>query len=60
MIESDPNRAFTNPGVCFLQDGSAIVNYWTCRYRPDRRMAVDRIDLRLALLDGSGTPLALR
>ena len=59
VIESDPNRAFTNPGVCFLQDGSAIVNYWTCRYRPDRRMAVDRIDLRLALLDGAGAPLAL-
>ena len=60
MIESDPDRAFTNPGVCFLQDGSAIVNYWTCRYRPDWRMANDRIDLRVALLDGSGSPLPPR
>ena len=58
VIESDPDRAFTNPGVCFLRDGSAIVNYWTCRYRPDRRMAVDRIDLRAALLDCTGSPLA--
>lgn len=60
VIESDPDRAFTNPGVCFLRDGSAIVNYWTCRYRPDRRMANDRIDLRVALLDGSGSPLPRR
>ncbi len=60
VIESDPDRAFTNPGVCFLQDGSAIVNYWTCRYRPDRRMANDRIDLRVARLDGSGSPLPPR
>ena len=60
VIESAPDRAFTNPGVCFLRDGSAIVNYWTCRYRPDRRMAVDRIDLRAALLDCTGSPLAPR
>ncbi|MFN9602193.1 MAG: exo-alpha-sialidase, partial [Planctomycetota bacterium] len=33
-IETDPSRAFSNPGCRFTRDGKAIVNYWTCEYLP--------------------------
>ncbi len=49
-IEDDPTRAFSNPGCRFTRDGIAIVNYWTCEYRPDWAIQ-DIIDLRVALLD---------
>lgn len=49
-IESDPKRAFSNPGCRFTRDGRAIVNYWTCEYLPDWRMQ-DRIDLCVAVID---------
>ena len=37
-IEDDPTRAFSNPGIRFLRNGTAIFNDWTCEYRPDRCM----------------------
>lgn len=49
-IETDPTRAFSNPGCRFTRDGKAIVNYWTCEYLPDWRMQ-DVIDLRVAIID---------
>ena len=49
-IETDPKRAFSNPGCRFTRDGRAILNYWTCEYLPDWRMQ-DIIDLRVAVID---------
>lgn len=49
-IETDPKRAFSNPGCRFLRDGTAVVNYWTCEYLPNWAMQ-DVIDLRVATLD---------
>jgi len=49
-IETDPQRAFSNPGCRFTKQGRAIVNYWTCEYLPDWAMQ-DVIDLRVAVLE---------
>lgn len=49
-IEDDPARAYSNPGCRFTSKGQAIVNYWTCQYRPDWAMQ-DIIDLRVAVID---------
>jgi len=49
-IEDDPTRAFSNPGVRFTRNGTAIVNYWTCEYLPDWCMQ-DIIDLRVAVIE---------
>ena len=49
-IETDPKRAFSNPGCRFLQDGTAILNYWTCEYLPNWAMQ-DVIDIRVAIID---------
>lgn len=49
-IETDPKRAFSNPGCRFTRDGRAILNYWTCEYLPDWRIQ-DIIDLRVAVID---------
>lgn len=49
-IESDPARAFSNPGCRFTRAGLAIVNYWTCEYLPNGCMQ-DIIDLRVAAIE---------
>ena len=49
-IETDPSRAFSNPGCRFTRQGRAILNYWTCEYLPDWAMQ-DVIDLRVAVLE---------
>jgi sialidase-1 len=49
-IETDPARAFSNPGCRFTRDGRAVIHYWTCEYLPDWRMQ-DVIDLRVAVVD---------
>jgi sialidase-1 len=49
-IESDPTRAFSNPGCRFLPDGRAVVNYWTCVYTESWAMC-DIIDLRVAVIE---------
>lgn len=49
-IETDPRRAFSNPGCRFTRQGQAIVNYWTCEYLPNWAMQ-DVIDLRVAVID---------
>lgn len=49
-IETDPKRAFSNPGCRFTRDGRAIINYWTCEYLPDWAMQ-DVIELRVAVID---------
>ena len=51
-IETDPKRAFSNPGCRFTKKGQAIVNYWTCEYLPDWAMQ-DIIDIRVAVIDKS-------
>jgi len=48
-LETDPNRAFSNPGCRFTRNGRAIVHYWTCQYRDDWRLQ-DRIDLRVTVV----------
>mgnify|MGYP003338450477 CR=1 FL=1 len=50
-IETDPDRAFTNPGIGFTKGGDVLVHYWTSEYRPNGAMGDDRIDLRLAIFD---------
>lgn len=49
-IETDPTRAFSNPGCRFTRDGRAILNYWTCEYLPNWAMQ-DVIDIRVAVMD---------
>ncbi|MFN0051799.1 MAG: sialidase family protein [Planctomycetales bacterium] len=49
-IETDPSRAFSNPGCRFTKGGQAILNYWTCEYLPDWAMQ-DVIDIRVAVID---------
>jgi sialidase-1 len=59
-IETDPRRAFSNPGCRFTRRGTAIVNYWTCEYLPDWALQ-DVIDLRVAAIDTAwfyGGPVA--
>lgn len=48
-IESDPDRAFSNPGSRFLSNGDCLVHYWTCPYRPNGAFR-HLIDLRAARL----------
>ena len=48
-IETDPDKAFSNPGCRFVSDDKAVINYWTCEYLPTWRMQ-DVIDLRVALI----------
>jgi sialidase-1 len=62
-LETDPTRAFFNPGCRFTRAGKAIINYWTCEYLANGSMP-DGIDLRVAALDqawfsgGSSAPQA--
>jgi sialidase-1 len=49
-VETDPRRAFSNPGLRFTRAGHGLLNYWTCEYLPDWAMQ-DVIDLRFARLD---------
>ena len=46
-IETDPNRAYSNPSVTFTSDGWCLLNYWSCDYRPDGWLG-PLIDLKLA------------
>ena len=46
-LETDPNRAFTNPSVMFTSDGFCLIPYWTCQYNAEGRMG-GPIDLKLA------------
>jgi sialidase-1 len=49
-IETDPTRAFSNPGCRFTREGRAILNYWTCEYLPNGHLQ-DIIDLRVAQIE---------
>jgi sialidase-1 len=51
-IETDPGRAFSNPGCRFLSDGACLVHYWTCDYTA-RGYMQDIIDLRVARIEPS-------
>lgn len=46
-IETDPNRAFTNPAVTVTSDGLFLLTYWTSPYSPEGYM-LGPIDLKLA------------
>ena len=46
-IETDPNRAFTNPSVTVTSDGLFLLNYWTSPYSAKGRFD-GLIDLKLA------------
>ena len=46
-IETDPDRAFTNPSITVTSDGLFLLNYWTCPYSSEGRMH-GLIDLKLA------------
>ena len=47
-VETDPGAAFSNPGAAFTRDGHAVLNYWTCAYRPNGLMSNFPIHLRTA------------
>lgn len=46
-IETDPNRAFTNPAFTWTKDGRCLLSYWTEEYFPNGAMG-NPVDLRLA------------
>lgn len=46
-IETDPNRAFTNPSITVMSDGLFLLNYWSSPYSPEGRFG-GLIDLKLA------------
>ncbi len=46
-IETDPDRAFTNPSVTLTSSGLYILNYWSCEYT-DEGLFGPLIDLKLA------------
>lgn len=46
-IETDPERAFTNPSVTITSSGLFVLNYWSSPYSPDGRFGT-RIDLKIA------------
>ena len=46
-IETDPNIAFSNPGITWTRDGVCLLTYWVCPYSNDWIMN-GFIDLRLA------------
>ncbi|MBQ1965201.1 MAG: exo-alpha-sialidase [Clostridia bacterium] len=46
-IETDPNRAFTNPAITVTEDGLFVLNYWTSPYSPEGRFS-GPIDLKIA------------
>lgn len=46
-IETDPNRAFTNPSITITSDGLFLLNYWTSPYSPEGYFG-GMIDLKLA------------
>ncbi|HTI52048.1 MAG TPA: sialidase family protein [Planctomycetaceae bacterium] len=49
-IETDPNRAYSNPGSLFTRDGTLILNYWTCEYQPSGAMSNFPIHLKGAIV----------
>lgn len=49
-IETDQNWAFSNPGVCFTSQGTAVINYWACRYQPSGAMSNYPIHLKAAIV----------
>jgi sialidase-1 len=50
-LESDPGWAFSNPGCCFTSNGTAVVNYWACKYQPSGYMSNYPIHLKAAIVD---------
>lgn len=53
-IETDPDRAFSNPVALATSRGRIILMYWTCPYFTDKwLMNVERLDLRAALFDAA-------
>ena len=46
-IETDPNRAFTNPSFTITSNGLFVLNYWTREYSKEGRMG-GLIDLKIA------------
>jgi sialidase-1 len=50
-IETDPNKAFSNPGSLFTREGTLVLNYWTCDYQPNGAMSNDPIHLKGAIVD---------
>ena len=46
-IETDPNRAFTNPSITVTSDGLFVLTYWTSPYSPEGYF-LGPIDLKLA------------
>jgi len=49
-IETDENWAFSNPGVCFTSQGTAVINYWSCQYQPLGAMSNYPIHLKAAII----------
>lgn len=50
-IEADPGWAYSNPGLTFTSTGTAVINYWACRYQPSGAMSNYPIHLKAAIID---------
>jgi sialidase-1 len=50
-IETNPERAFTNPGCLITSRNKVLLTYWTTPYDAHGRMTCKRIDLKLARFD---------
>ena len=46
-IETDPNTAYSNPGITWTRDGVCLLTYWVVPYDREGRL-IGLIDLRLA------------
>jgi sialidase-1 len=55
-IETDPNRAYSNPGSLITRDGTLILNYWTCDYQPTGAMSNFPIHLKGAIIGADWLP----
>ncbi len=49
-IETDPNRAYSNPAAYFTSQGKLLLTYWTCLYTPKGYMSSYPIDLKGAIV----------
>lgn len=50
-VETDPNRAFSNPGLFFTSKGSAVLTYWALDYNTKTWHMGGYIDLKAAVFD---------
>jgi sialidase-1 len=50
-LETDPGWAYSNPGCCFTSKGTAVINYWACKYQSSGAMSNYPLHLKAAIVD---------